>query len=105
MVDVASDKKATDVVMLDIRRLTTFADYFVIMTGTSTVQVRTLAENIEATLKEEGIRALHTEGNADDGWVLIDYGQVVVHIFRPEQRAFYGLEALWNEAITVVRMQ
>jgi ribosome-associated protein len=105
IVEVASDRKATDVVMLDIRKLTTFADYFVIMTGTSTVQVRALSENIRERLQDEGVRANHAEGSPDDGWLLIDYGSVVVHIFRPEQRAYYELEQLWSDATTVVRVQ
>ena len=83
IVDIASDRKATDVLMLDIGKLTTFADYFVIMTGTSIVQVRTLSENIQERLKNQGVRPLNAEGNAEDGWVLVDYGSVVVHIFRP----------------------
>lgn len=105
IVEIASDRKATDVLLLDIRRLTTFADYFVIMSGTSTVQIRALSENIRERLEEEGVNALHTEGSADDGWVLIDYGAIVVHIFRPEQRSYYGLEQLWSAATTVVRIQ
>lgn len=105
IVKIASDRKATDVLMMDIRPLTTFADYFVIMTGTSTVQVRALAEKIRERVQADGIRAFHSEGTADDGWLLIDYGSVVVHIFRPEQRAYYGLEQLWSGATTVVRIQ
>lgn len=105
IVDVASDRKATDVVLLDIRALTTFADYFVIMSGTSTVQIRALGENIQEALREDHIRPLHVEGSAEDGWVLVDYGQVVVHIFSPDQRAYYGLEQLWIGATTVVRIQ
>lgn len=105
IVEIASDRKASDIVMLDIRKLTTFTDYFVIMSGTSGVQVRALSENIRRRLQERGIRAQQSEGSADDGWVLMDYGGVVVHIFRPEQREFYALEQLWSEATTVVRVQ
>jgi ribosome-associated protein len=105
IVDIASDRKASDIVMLDIRRLTTFADYFVIMSGTSTVQIRALSENIRMRLQEAGIRPLNAEGTPDDGWLLLDFGAVVVHIFRPEQRAYYELEQLWRDAVTVVRVQ
>lgn len=105
VVDVVYDKKGTDVVLLDIRRLTTFADYFVITSGTSKVQIRALAENVEEALDGANVRPLHREGSAEDGWILIDYGQVVVHIFSPERREFYGLEKLWSGATTVVRMQ
>ena len=105
IVDIASDRKAADIVMLDIRKQTTFADYFVIMSGNSGVQVRALSDNIRRRLLEKGVRPLRSEGSAEDGWVLMDYGSVVVHIFRPEQRAYYGLEQLWADAITVVRVQ
>lgn len=105
IVDIASDRKAADIVMLDIRKLTTFTDYFVIMSGNSSVQVRALSDNIRRRLLEKGIRPLRSEGSAEDGWVLMDYGPVVIHIFRPEQRAYYGLEQLWSDAITVVRVQ
>jgi ribosome-associated protein len=105
IVDVATDKKASDILLLDIRRITTLADYFVILTGSAARQIRALANNIEEALDKEGIELLGREGMAEDGWVLLDYGQVVVHIFSPEQRAYYGLEDLWRDAITVVRIQ
>ena len=103
--DIASDRKATDVHLLDIHQLTTFADYFVIMSGTSTVQIRALVRNIDETLDDEGVHPINIEGSADDGWMLIDYGAIVVHIFSPDQREYYGLERLWNGATTVVRIQ
>ncbi len=103
--EVASDRKASDVHILDIHNITTFTDYFVIITGTSTVQIRALAGNIEDLLAVEGIQPLHQEGSAEDGWVLLDYAHVVVHIFSPTQREFYGLERLWSEGTTIVRIQ
>lgn len=105
VVEIATDRKAVDIVMLDIRRVITFADYFVIMSGSGTLQLRALTDHIQERLKEQGIRCDHAEGGPEDGWTLIDYGSVIVHIFRPEQRAYYGLEQLWNEATTVVRIQ
>jgi ribosome-associated protein len=105
IVDVASDRKATDVHLMDIHGLTTFADYFVIMSGTSTVQIRALVRNIEEALDREGLHPINIEGNADDGWMLLDYGAIVVHVFSPDQREYYGLERLWREATTVVRIQ
>lgn len=104
IVDLAVEKKAGDVLLLDIHRLTTFADFFVLMNGTSARQIRALANNIEEALEEDGVQLLHREGDAEDGWVLLDYGQVVVHVFSPEQRAYYGLEELWRGANTVVRI-
>ncbi|HZT96048.1 MAG TPA: ribosome silencing factor [Chloroflexota bacterium] len=105
IVDVASDRKAIDVHLLDIRRLTTFADYFVVMSGTSTIHIRALANNIEESLDGDGVHPLHIEGSADDGWILLDYAQVVVHIFSAQQREFYALERLWGEGTTIVRIQ
>jgi ribosome-associated protein len=105
IVDVASDRKATDVHLMDIHDLTTFADYFVIMSGTSTVQIRALVRNIDEALDREGLHPINIEGNADDGWMLLDYGAIVVHVFSPDQREYYGLERLWREATTVVRIQ
>ncbi len=105
IVDIATDRKAADIVMLDIRKLITFSDYFVIMSASGPLQMRALSENVRERLKERGIRPDHVEGGADDGWILVDYGSVIVHIFRPEQRAYYGLEQLWSDATTVVRIQ
>ncbi len=105
VVDVATDKKAVDLHLLDIRPLTTLADFFVIMTGTSRVHIRALSENIREALAQDGVRALQIEGSADDGWVLMDLGSVVVHIFSADRRAFYGLEQLWSAGTTVVRIQ
>lgn len=105
IVTLAADKKASDIVLLDIRRLTTIADYFVILNGTSTRQIRALAGSIDEALDEEGVAPLHREGDAEDGWVLLDYGHIVVHIFSPEKRHFYALEALWHDAATVVHIQ
>src|SRR5579872_3850457 len=102
IVDIATDRKAANIVMLDIRKLITFADYFVIMSGSGPLQLRALTDHIQERLKEAGVRPDHVEGSADDGWVLMDYGAVIVHIFRPEQREFYGLEQLWSDATTVV---
>jgi ribosome-associated protein len=105
IVEIAVDKKAVDIVMLDIRRLITFADYFVIMSASGPLQMRALSENIQERMKEDGIRADHVEGGADDGWILLDYSAVIVHVFRPEQRAYYALEELWSDATTVIRIQ
>lgn len=105
IVDIASDRKAEDIVLLDIRPVAFFAHYFVIMTGTSDRQIAALTTALSETLEQEGIRALQVEGSPASGWVLMDYGDVVVHIFSPAQRAYYNLEKLWSEAPVVVRMQ
>lgn len=104
IVDLASDKKANDVVMLRTSEVTSMADYFIICSGRSEAQVQALSGAIIDTLRDEGVRAMGVEGLKSAGWVLIDYGSVIVHVFSPEEREYYGLERLWSEAAPVVRM-
>jgi ribosome-associated protein len=94
----ARDKKAQGLQLLDLRGLSSIADCFLLCTGTSTTHVETIAEAIEAALKTEGHRLLHREGVAASGWILLDYGDVVIHVFLPETRAFYALDRLWGDA-------
>jgi ribosome-associated protein len=94
----AREKKAQGLQLLDLAGLSGIADCFLLCTGTSTTHVETIAEGIEAALKAEGHRLLHREGVAASGWVLLDYGDVVVHVFLPETRAFYALDRLWGDA-------
>jgi ribosome-associated protein len=105
IVDVAVDRKASDVTLIEVGRATTLADFFVIATGTSDRQIGAIANAIEEQMGEDGIRLFHREGLPADGWVLLDYGQVIVHIFGPEQRAYYDLERRWKEAPTLLRIQ
>ena len=105
IVELASDKLAEDIVLLDVRALTTIADYFVICGGGSERQVRAISREVQDTLRDEGVRPLHGEGEADSNWILLDYGSVIVHIFTAEERDYYKLERLWHEAIPVVKMQ
>lgn len=104
IVDVASDKKASDIVLLRTSELTTMADYFVICSGRSDRQIQALAGAIVDTLRDDGIRPIGIEGQASGRWVLIDYGAVIVHVFAPEEREYYGLERLWSQAQQVVRI-
>ena len=103
--EAASDKKASDVVLLDTRGIASFADYFVLCSGESTRQIKTIYEEIEHVLKREGVLPHHHEGKVDSGWLLIDYGDVIVHIFASPEREFYQLDKLWNEATPVLRIQ
>jgi ribosome-associated protein len=93
----ALDTKAEELVILDVRGLTTFTDYFLIMNGTSIRHVQALAESIEAKLRSKRIKASSAEGLREGMWVLLDFDDVVVHIFYHEQRKFYDLEGLWSE--------
>jgi len=104
-VEAAAEKQATDIVLLDLRDICSFADYFVLGTGESGRQIIAISEEIERSLKKDGERLIHREGTADSGWVLLDYGDVIVHIFAPFERKFFNLEDMWSSARTVVRMQ
>lgn len=94
----AQNKKALDMVLLDLRGLASFTDYFLICSGTSTPQNQAIANEIEKRLKEEGRRPTHIEGYNRAEWILMDYSDLVVHIFSPTSRNFYNLERLWREA-------
>ena len=91
--------------MLDLRRLASFADYFVVMTAESTRQIEALEEDIGKALKEAGVNRHHREGARGSGWVLLDYSDVVIHIFGADEREYFGLERLWAQAPQVVRVQ
>ena len=103
--DLASDKQAADILLLDIREVASFADYMDIMSAGSVRQMKALADDMLGTVKQAGVRLHHQEGSADSGWLLLDYADVVVHILAPEQRGFYQLEQVWHRAKTVVRIQ
>lgn len=105
IVDAAADKKASDVVMLDIRELSVIADYFVVCTGGNARQINAIRSAVEDKMAELGVRQHGREGGAESGWILLDYGDVIVHIFGPMEREFYRLERLWSSAPTVVYLQ
>lgn len=104
-VEVASDKQAEDIVLLDLRGICPFADYFVICNGGSERQMKTIAEEIDAALGQSSVRLYRREGTEESGWVLLDFGDLIVHIFSPGQREFYQLDRLWSQATALVRMQ
>ena len=87
--------------VLEIRAVSTIADYFIICGGRTDIQVQAIVENIQKDLKEKGIIALHREGFREANWVLLDYGDVVIHVFQEEERQFYNLERLWGDARVV----
>ena len=95
---LADEKKARDIVVMKLEGLTDITDYFVIAGGTSERHVRTIADGIEAGMKERGINPYSTEGHSDGRWVIIDYQDVIVHIFLEQLRELYDLESLWIEA-------
>ncbi len=91
--------------LLDVRGVCSFADYFVICGGESKRQIKTIYDEVGHVLKREGILPLHHEGTIDSGWLLLDFGDVVVHIFAALEREYYQLDELWDQAIPVVRIQ
>lgn len=95
----ASDKKAEDIMVIDVGQLLVVTDYFVICTGRNDRQVRTIADEVEDQLREQGgIKPIGREGADEGKWVLLDFGDLVVHVFQPEEREFYRLEKLWGDA-------
>jgi len=94
------EKKAFDVQLMDLRKITTVTDFFVICSGTSSVQVKAIADNVVKNCKENNITIYHVEGYESMRWVLIDMVDIVVHIFQPEARSYYQLERLWGDAPT-----
>ncbi|MDD5288661.1 MAG: ribosome silencing factor [Dehalococcoidales bacterium] len=104
-VEAATEKQASDIVLLDVSKVCSFADYFVVCNGESARQLEAIGEEIEQTLKKAGVRPLHIEGTASSGWMLYDYGDVLIHVFAPAERAFYQLDECWIQAVPVVRIQ
>jgi len=97
-VEAAEEKKAQDLVVLQVAEITSFTDYFIICSGSSTRQVQAIADAISEQLKKRGVRPMNTEGYANAEWVLIDFGTFVAHIFTETSRRFYDLERLWRDA-------
>jgi ribosome-associated protein len=98
LAELALDKKANDVVILDMRKYSGFCDYFVIAGAESTRKARAISDWVTQEAKKNGIRASHIEGEAESLWILIDFVDVVVHVFQDQTRKFYNLERLWGDA-------
>ena len=105
IVDLAADKKAADIVLLEVGAMTTLADYFVICSAQSERQLGAIADGIVAGLRDEGTKPIGREGAANAHWLLVDYGSVIVHIMAPLERDFYQLERLWADAPLLLRLQ
>ena len=98
---VAIDKKAQDVILLEISKVVSYADYFLICSGRSEVQVKAITDAIAQHFKEKGIHPLHVEGLTEGRWVLLDYDELIVHVFLEETRQFYNLERLWRDVPSI----
>ena len=105
IVELAEDKKAADIVLLDLTGLTTVADYFVIASGGSERQLDAIADGVVSGMRDEKVHAFGREGTAASHWVLVDFGNVILHVFTPPERDYYQLERHWAEAKTVLRVQ
>ncbi len=97
----ALDRKAVDLVVLDVQGISSVTDYFLMCSGRSATHVQTIANAIREELKAEGVRPLHVEGVPESGWVLLDYGDVLMHVFLEDTRVYYALERLWGDAPAV----
>jgi ribosome-associated protein len=100
-IDAARDKKATEIVVLDLKKTGAFTDYFLICTGANPRQVHAIADAIEQALKAKQVRPAHLEGYQRAEWILVDYFDFIVHVFSPSARSFYGLERLWGNATRI----
>ena len=104
IVDAALNRHASDILLLDIRDGCSFTDYFVICNGESERQLKAISDEIDEMLSSEGISSRRHQGNAASGWIILDLGDIVVHIFSPELREFYALEEMWEKAYTIVKI-
>jgi ribosome-associated protein len=104
IVDLCADRKASDIVLLDVRALTTVTDYFVICSGASERQLGAITDGIAEALREAGVRTIGREGGASAHWALLDYGSVIVHVMAPPERDYYALEKLWADAPLLIRL-
>ncbi|HVN15274.1 MAG TPA: ribosome silencing factor [Anaerolineales bacterium] len=105
IVNALEDKKGEDIVLLDIKDVVSFTDYFVLCTGTSDRMLDALADSILEEIRKKHRKKGKKEGLARDGWLLVDYGDVIVHLFSPDQREYYQLEELWNDGKVLLRVQ
>ena len=106
LVDSIIDKKGNNILLLDIREQAVFSDFFILCNGENPRQIKALIDAVvENAKKKAGVRPSGLEGDPDTGWVLVDFGGVIIHLFSPEKRDYYNLEELWSDAHVVLRMQ
>jgi ribosome-associated protein len=105
VVTTLEDKKGEDILLLDIQNLASFADYFVLCNGTSDRMLESLADAVQESVKKQFRMNVGVEGEPVDGWLVIDLGDVVVHLFSPDQREYYDLERLWDRGKVLLRVQ
>lgn len=96
------EKKAHDITIMDLRQITSMTDYFLICSADSNTQLKAIVDHFDTTLRKDGVKPYHIEGYAGETWVIVDYIDIVVHVFLPDTRDYYGLEKLWADATTTV---
>ena len=104
-IELASDKQAQNIVLLDVSDISSFTDYMILLNGSSRRQVQSLANDITEDVKLNGLKLHHHEGTSESGWILLDFGDIIVNIFSEEQRDFYHLEAIWKSGRELIRIQ
>ena len=104
-VDTASDGHASDILLLNISNISAFADFMIILTVGSARQMSAVAEELEIAMKSKGINKLRKEGTPGSGWVVVDFGDIIVHLFGKDEREYYSLDNIWAEAPRLVRIQ
>jgi ribosome-associated protein len=100
--DLLSERQAVDIALMDIGKVSTFTEYFVIATANNPRQMTALIDSLDRDLRDDGVKPRRVEGAADSGWVLVDFGDAIVHLFSPDQRDYYNLEGLWSKGVSVV---
>tara|TARA_Y100000590_G_scaffold407743_1_gene498254 strand:- start:1075 stop:1455 length:381 start_codon:yes stop_codon:yes gene_type:complete len=105
IIDVAEDLQAHDILLLDVREICSYADAFILLSATSDRQINSIKEAIDRNIFKGKRKLLRSEGDAESGWILMDYSDVVVHIFSPTGRNFYDLERIWQDAKNLIRIQ
>lgn len=105
LVNAITDKKGFDIAMLDVRSVSLLADYFIICSGDTERQIKSLVDDIRERAEDSGFKPLQIEGTPASGWMVLDYGSIIAHVFLPAQRDYYQLEELWSDAPLVVRIQ
>ncbi len=101
-IESLKDKKAKDIKLLDIHELSTISDYFIIATGNSTTQVQAMSDELEEKMELAGYKMHHKEGFRNGRWILLDFGNIIIHLFHDEERKFYNLERLWVDAKSIL---
>jgi len=105
IINALEEKKGEKILLMDLQKVASFTDYFIICTGTSDRMLDALADCVVSTMKEKFARNGRVEGKSSSGWLLVDYGSILVHLFSPDQRDYYRLEDLWHEGKTLLHLQ